>query len=249
MNPYLASGADPVRTTEYSQLFSGLDLVSGAPIDFSAEPYGLAAQPQLASGLDLVSGGLDIASGGLDLASGLDLVSGADEVAEAIASGAVRPNIMRWMPPVARAAINRSLARSRANTIAAQRRYVNQPRLVDNGPSAYKEQTENLSRTTVAAGNSFRWTFTILGRAAKVTDLILPDGIAEFFDVQSALVGNNNLFHGGGAACGDSFAASARRTGFESDTVPAGSLVTILFQNVDAAPHTLSARCKMKIMY
>lgn len=239
-NPYLMSGADPAtatqRTAEYAQMMAGLDLVAGQDL----------IQPPAMSGLDLVA-----QPAGLAAMSGLDLVAGADPVlAELIASGAgINPHAYRALPPQARAILAHMTRQREAIAQQQFHRMATQPRIEDRGPTAYKEQTENLSRVAVAAGGEYAWTFTILGRAAKLTDLILPDNISEFFDVLSALVGNNNLFHGGGAAYGGSFAASARRTGFESDTVPAGSLVTIRFKNQDGAAHTLAARAKLKIMY
>lgn len=241
-NPYI-SGADPAaqRTAEYAQMMAGLDLVSGQE---------LIQPPAYSAGLDLVPA----AAGPADLAamSGYDLISGADPLlAELIASGAISPTagLLARLPPNMRAGLLHAFQQRKAVQQQQFQRMVNQPRIEDRGPTAYKEQTENLSRVAVAAGGEYAWTFTILGRAAKLTDLILPDNISEFFDVLSALVGNNNLFHGGGAAYGGSFAASARRTGFESDTVPAGSLVTIRFKNQDGAAHTLAARAKLKIMY
>lgn len=237
-NPYapMMAGADMQRSQDYYALMSGLDL---APL-----PPTVAAQPALASGFDLVSG--------LDLSSGLDLVSGAADVegiAAGIVSGAISPNVLAMMPPVARAAIQRSVMTARANQQAAYNRQVQQPRIIDNGPRAYKEQTQNLTRTSVGAGAPYVWQFTILGRAAKITDLIIPDSIASFFDITNALLGNDNLFHGSGNANGETFAASARRTGFESDTLPTGSIVSITFQNVDAVAHSISARIKMKVAY
>lgn len=234
MYPYSMSGQDLARSAEYSQMMSGLDLLSGfapgvppLPVS-SAEPA-----PTLASGLDLVSGAADF-----DLVSGLDLVS-----------GALNPAMLRALPPNVQQLVRNTALRNQALQIAQLKQLVNQPRLVETPPREMKEQTQNLSRTTVNAGQLFPWTFTILGRAAKIYDLILPDSIAQFFDITAAQLGNENLFHGVGSANGETFAASAQRTGFESNTLPTGSIVSIIFQNVDAVPRQISARVKMKVVY